>query len=386
MKSTHHGLSFHLLATAAAGLFALAAAGCERSATARFQPAAGELEQAQRQHVATLLEALFGTPDDPFDLSQTGVSYLDTNKLRLAAGPAWSDQPGYRSGLYRKHCVHCHGISGDGAGPTAAFLNPYPRDFRSGSYKFKSTPGREKPTDEDLRRILTHGIPGTAMPTFKLLPQAEIDALVEYVKYLSIRGEVEANLTSSIDEIVSNWKNADELKAVVIERAVKPVVEAWELAPESVTNPAEPRPEMDRQQSIRNGRELFHKADCYTCHGESGLGDGRLFWYNLPPDAPPQLTANRVPVHWVNPDLPTQQLRPRNLRMPYLRGGMRPIDLYRRIRNGLGGEELLMPGQSALTEEEIWNLVDYVLSLPHELQSPHDGLPRRAVAHSKQKD
>ena len=29
--------------------------------------------------------------------------------------------------LYREHCAHCHGISGDGVGPTAVFLNPYPR-------------------------------------------------------------------------------------------------------------------------------------------------------------------------------------------------------------------------------------------------------------------
>ena len=29
------------------------------------------------------------------------------------------------------------------------------------------------------------------MPSFKLLPGYEVDALVEYVKYLSIRGETE---------------------------------------------------------------------------------------------------------------------------------------------------------------------------------------------------
>ena len=32
------------------------------------------------------------------------------------------------------------------------------------------------------------------MPSFKLLPDLEIDALVDYVKYLSIRGETEREL------------------------------------------------------------------------------------------------------------------------------------------------------------------------------------------------
>ena len=41
--------------------------------------------------------------------------------------------------LYMQHCLHCHGVSGDGAGPTAKFLNPRPRDYRQGIFKFKST-------------------------------------------------------------------------------------------------------------------------------------------------------------------------------------------------------------------------------------------------------
>ncbi len=101
---------------------------------------------------------------------------------------------GYTQGLFRLHCVHCHGITGDGMGPTALFLKPYPRDYREGLYKFKSTPSNYPPTDDDLVRTLQEGIHGTAMPSFKLLPQAEIEALVEYVKYLSLRGQTELAL------------------------------------------------------------------------------------------------------------------------------------------------------------------------------------------------
>ena len=76
-------------------------------------------------------------------------------------------------------------------GPTTAFLNPYPRDYRRGIFKFKGTVREDRPTTEDLLRTLTDGLQGSAMPSFKLLPQVDREALVEYVKYLSMRGEVE---------------------------------------------------------------------------------------------------------------------------------------------------------------------------------------------------
>ena len=94
------------------------------------------LTSVQEQQVATILLAMFGTPDEPHCLPESG---LDEAKLRLAAGPVRSDISGRKNGLFREHCVHCHGVTGDGLGPTAAFLNPYPRDYRPGVFKFKST-------------------------------------------------------------------------------------------------------------------------------------------------------------------------------------------------------------------------------------------------------
>ena len=74
-------------------------------------------------------------------------------------------------------------------GPTAAFLNPYPRDYRMGKFKFKVTAEANKPTHYDLQHILINGIPGTSMPSFRLLPDQDREALIEYVKYLAVRGE-----------------------------------------------------------------------------------------------------------------------------------------------------------------------------------------------------
>ncbi|MCA9217549.1 MAG: cytochrome c, partial [Planctomycetales bacterium] len=185
----------------------VALAGCEsrkptfssnRVYTKKIENDAGKILRVAQEDVANLVGALFGTPDEPFMLADDalGVSdVLNVDNLAVAAGPITRDNYGLGKGLYRQHCVHCHGITGDGKGPTASFLNPYPRDFRPGWFKFKSTPIGSKPTDEDLTRIIRQGIEGTAMPSFSAsLSAGEIDAIADYVRYLSIRGETERKL------------------------------------------------------------------------------------------------------------------------------------------------------------------------------------------------
>ena len=117
----------------------------------------------QQQEIANALDAMFGTPNQPFVLPESG---LDITKIRMAAGPVRSDQFGRETGLFRRHCGHCHGTTGDGLGPTAMLLNPYPRDYRQGKFKFKSTERAAKPTADDLERVLRQGVQGTAMPMF----------------------------------------------------------------------------------------------------------------------------------------------------------------------------------------------------------------------------
>jgi len=51
------------------------------------------------------------------------------------------------------------------------------------------------------------------------------------------------------------------------------------------------------------------------------------------------------------------------------RGGRRPVDLYRRIYAGIKGTP--MPGaSSSLKPEEIWDIVNYVLDVPYQKQTP----------------
>src|SRR5262245_60338981 len=100
-------------------LVALAVTGCTRTEAPSFrlnmvQMADYGLNEEQRQTIATTLVAMFGTPDKPFVFPE---SRLDLSRLQRSAGPVKSEDPNSQAGLYRRHCAHCHGITGDGQGP-----------------------------------------------------------------------------------------------------------------------------------------------------------------------------------------------------------------------------------------------------------------------------
>lgn len=52
--------------------------------------------------------------------------------------------------VYNQVCYTCHGEKGDGKGPAGAALNPPPRDFTSGEFKYGGT-------DEDIFEVISNG-------------------------------------------------------------------------------------------------------------------------------------------------------------------------------------------------------------------------------------
>ncbi len=401
---------------AAAGLVIGAVAGCSKTPPPPFRldmryVVDKQIMPEQRQAIANILGAMFGTPDEPFVLTETK---LDPRKLKMAAGPVWSADDTSKHGLYRRHCVHCHGISGDGRGPTAMLLDPYPRDYRPGLFKFKGTARTAKPTTEDLRRVLHNGVPGTAMPSFSLLPPDEVDALIEYVKYLSIRGQMEKWLEDFVDQLDDPEKpmdpeHDDALRASINESLTE-IVESWQgagaqiVTPEESHMPPKERTADEINTAVAKGRELFYgtKANCFSCHGPTGLGDGQTTGYDdwtepirkfeAETDTLPglindkrkelanmtgeerQTAEKRLQDELRNYQerlavekhlLPIRNAIPRDLRAGMYRGGGRPIDIFWRISTGINGTP--MPASPpTLTQEEIWQIVDYVHSLPFE--------------------
>jgi len=85
--------------------------------------------------------------------------------------------------VYETYCIGCHGDTGMGDGEAATFLNPKPRNFVQGTYKFFyfSEPG-PFPSDQSLEITIRNGIQGSSMPAFPLLTDQEIKEVTTYIK------------------------------------------------------------------------------------------------------------------------------------------------------------------------------------------------------------
>jgi len=374
-------------------------------------------------------------------------------ELVTANGQRVPQEGGYA--LYRRHCQHCHGASGDGNGPTADFLFPRPRDYRKGLFKFTSTASNQKPTRQDLKKTLNQGLHGTSMPAFEaLMSPAEIEQVTDYLIFLSMRGEFETRLLTDVATAEETDDPKEALSEEVVEGNLKLIFEGWKSAGSTVVDPPIDRvavaPESAHRASVVRGRDLFWKNDCRDCHGYKALGNGQSFIdeatfqdvvFRYPeerdrfddaeilglliaqqeardkkatvPDLPKEIKSVGVDHPWASLDVilkrlesrgeirrnPAagpeaytvyldpeivakhrkereawlgsldewgQPLRPANLNRGIYKGGRRPLDLFWRINKGINGAK--MPAHVLLKPEETWDLVNFVLALPHDPQ------------------
>jgi len=203
--------------------------------------------------------------------------------------------------VFERNCAICHGALGDGRGMAGMMVRTKPRDFRTGIFKFRSTPTGSLPTDEDLFQTISRGLRGSGMVAQDDLPEGERRAVVQYVKTFSKRFRAE--------------------------RAQTPV--------------PIPEPPPRTAELTARGREIYQKAECFKCHGTEGRGDGP--------------SAEGMKDSWGYPIQPTDLTRP-------LKRGSTPEAIYRTVVTGLDGTP--MPSyEGALTDEELWTLSIYVASL-----------------------
>ncbi len=90
--------------------------------------------------------------------------------------------------LFEANCASCHGTSGKGDGPVGAALNPPPRDFSVGAFKFDAN-GDGKPGDDaDLTLVIQKGAMaygGSAlMAPWPTLTEAQIGDVIAYIRTL----------------------------------------------------------------------------------------------------------------------------------------------------------------------------------------------------------
>ena len=236
--------------------------------------------------------------------------------------PETADFARYAQGrlVYERNCMVCHGPKGDGAGEMAPSLNPRPRSFREGLFKFRSTPFGSLPTDDDLRHTIRTGLSGTAMGMFGHLSEDDLTSVIAYLKSFSRR-----------------WRKAEN-HAAPITPAAKP---GWFAHAAAVKDHAE------------KGRTLFAAA-CASCHGSAADGRG------------PAAAALK--------DAWEQPARPSDLRQPHLRCGDRPEDIYRVLATGLNGTPMISFDET-LTPDQRWDIIAWIFTqklpdVPHLGSAP----------------
>lgn len=211
--------------------------------------------------------------------------------------------------LYESRCSTCHGAGGDGRSGAAVLMNSRPRDLTAGVFRLRSTAADGVAAPEDLFRTLTAGIAAHGMPTVDYLSEADRWALISYVWTLS------------------------------------PLLESGVAGEPIAVGQAPPR----TPALVEQGRELFAKWECTTCHGDRGRGDGPR--------------AGELKDLWGAP------IVPRDFASFRFKAGGRPRDVVRVLATGLPGTP--MPSVFEQLEDgsdltPLWALAYYVESLREE--------------------
>lgn len=277
-----------------------------------------------------LPDARSGTPRlrSPARPTQRGLTLAVLVSALAASLASAQEQPANARGkeLYEKWCSECHGETGAGDGAAATHMLPRPRDFTRAVFQIRTTASGELPTDDNLRRIIDEGMPGTAMPGWKSrLNAGDRDAVIAHLKTFS------------------TFFEGATPQAIAIGKA--PGASA---------------------EGITEGRAVFEKLECFKCHGELGRGDGQ--------------SASTLKDDWDQP------IRAADLSESWnFNGGSAVEQIYRRLRTGLDGTP--MPSFSdaidaqVITDEQLWRVAQYVRSLsPEEPPRPQDVIRARRVA------
>ena len=181
--------------------------------------------------------------------------------------------------VYAKSCSVCHGERGTGSMWASANLRPAPRDF--------SLPQARTELDRDrMLAAVATGRPGTAMSGYeRQLSSEDRVAVVDYIRSAFMRVDAESG--------ISGTRATGALPAA--------------MSPAALTAPALIKVDMKLAlpQGLRGNAVAGHKfydANCATCHGVKGDGQGpRAYFINPKPrsfiDAQSRALLNRPAVY-----------------------------------------------------------------------------------------
>lgn len=227
---------------------------------------------------------------------------------------------------YVEYCIQCHGMDGKGNGPAAPGLLPPPRDFTQGLYKFPWVNYGELPHDEDMRRIIRHGLPGTAMLAWDISDE-RLDAVIQYIKTFA----------------PETWEGEDKVVG------------------EKIELPKDPFGETYRHQAIEKGRKVYHvTAYCIQCHRGYATKEEINAWskeLGTTVDIGADLNLLKTQDGEYN-----YKVLPPDFTYHALRSVTDVPSIVQRLMYGVTGSG--MPGwKDVVTDEELWALAYYVEDL-----------------------
>jgi mono/diheme cytochrome c family protein len=171
------------------------------------------------------------------------------------------------------------------------------------NFRLLSTAPSQLPTDSDLFRSVSLGMPGTPMPPWRVnLSEKDRWAVVEYLKSFSPR-----------------FADPKEDRTVVV----------------SLSNPP-----ARTDAAVAEGKTLFTKLACITCHGEAGHGDGTSA-VSLVDDS-------------------QTRIKPRDFSRPAVfKSGYATKEIVRTILTGFNGTPMV-GFHGTVSETDAWKLAYYV--------------------------
>ena len=195
--------------------------------------------------------------------------------------------------LYLDNCAVCHGDKGAGSVWASSSMKPPPRDFST------AVLSRQR-----MLASVSQGRPGTPMPAFaSQLSQQAIERVVDFIR----------------TEMMPNTTARDPLETV---------------RPGAGSTGSMPAPErVDLQGDYASG-EAFYLANCATCHGVNGDGNGPRAYFIFP--------------------------KPRNFITVTGRERFDREVLFNAIKFGVRGKEMPAWGK-VLNDQQIANVAEYVL-------------------------
>lgn len=236
---------------------------------------------------------------------------MEASQVSVPRSEEWT---AYGKNVYERRCLGCHGASGDGNGPAAAFMqHDRPRNFNLAVFKFRLTPSGSLPDDGDLLRTITRGVRGTAMPSWHEMPLKDQLAVVQYIKY----------------ELAADRSDPKKPYLYFVEEPPK--------APIYIGAPPKPSAEL-----LVQGKNVWQGAKCWECHGQTGRGDGE------------KAAGLKDDLGFPTP--------PANLTTGQFKSGPSVRDIFRTMSTGLSGTPMPSFADST-SEEDRWALAYYVLSL-----------------------